>query len=140
MQIRKLKYGDCLTVAKLIKKLVEKVGANADLLNLISADVKAGTGSSEGEQGTAKNDVYVRVGTKIVTLLVEYLEQDVNAWFASLAGVEVETLLEMPFDTPMLIIEQLMQSEEAANFFTTALRLYKKMKGSGSRFQMLLTE
>lgn len=142
MSIRKLKYSDCLTLSKLIKKLADKVGANADLLSLISSQVITSNADNEkeAESVNSKNVVYLEIGSRVLNMLITYLEEDLNEWFASLLSVSVEELLEMPFDTILVVIDELLAMPDVPDFFTGAWRLFKKIQGYQTLFQGRLTE
>jgi hypothetical protein len=139
-KIRNLRYGDCIVVAKLIWKLVDKVKDLSDIFNLISAEISSKLKNTGEETVDVKvTDTYVKVGSQLLNLLIQYLEDDLNEWFGSLLCISKDELLEMPFDTPFLIIEQLLNYPEADSFFTTALRVFNTMRGLSGRFKTLLT-
>lgn len=130
LKIRPLKRKDRVEVAAMIRKLVDRIGS-ADLTNLIVSD----SGAERAEGATAKKDeTFKRIGVEVVKLLLQFVEEDVTAWFASLLNVTVEELNEMDFDIEIQIIEQLVAREEANRFFTGALRLSKTMKQFAGKF------
>lgn len=124
--IRKLVRKDRVTLAALIKKLADSIGST-QLLNMISADKAAATGSDSNDASV------IAIGTQVLKLLIETLEDGVAEWFANLCGKTIEEFNEMPFDTDLQIIEQLIISEEAKDFFTGASRLSSAIKGLADR-------
>ena len=132
MQIRELKYKDCLTLAKLIKKLADKIGSTK-ILETISADKTADQEQSEEK----KESQYVQVGVELLQAMIQYITDDVNAWFADLIGCTEEELLEKSFDTPFLIVTQIIEAADSDSFFTTLSHLFKKIEGCGSRYKIL---
>lgn len=123
IKIRELKRKDRKTVAAMIKKLADKVGTNG-LLNIIVSDPS----STTTDTPVKKDDVFTRIGVELIKMLLDVLEDDVAAWFSDLIGKSPEEFDEMPFDVEMIIIEQLMEAQEANSFFTRALRAYSKIK------------
>lgn len=128
IKIRALKQKDRVALAAMIRKLVEKAG-DTGLLNLIV----------HGEGTEKKNEqdksIFTRLGINVIKMLLEVLESDVHEWFCDLIGKTKEEFLELPFDTEIKIIEQLVESKEAADFFSGALRLSSKMNGLAGRLQ-----
>jgi len=130
MKIRELKYEDCITLARLIQKLVDAIGTEK-LLNVISAEKKSETGGCKTEEE------YSQIGAAILQKLIQYVSDDVNIWFADLVGCTTAELLEMSFDTPFLIITQIIEAADSNDFFTTVSHLYKTIAGCGTRWKSL---
>jgi hypothetical protein len=122
IKIRPLIVDDCDVLAEMVKKLADKLGDN-NLLNFIVPDASA------GKQEKGDNTSFAIVGLKILKMLLETLREDTRKWFASLVEKTPEEFKKLPFDTEIRIIEQLTEAKEASDFFTGALRLYKKMQG-----------
>lgn len=145
MLIRKLKYQDCLTLAKLIKVLIDKIGSG-QLLNLISADKKSKetesnvAGENSTEEKDSKEQTYVKIGVNLLNQLILYVEEDLNKWFADLCSCTVPELLEKDFDTPIIIIDELIKAEESNRFFTRALQVYKTTVEFPEALKNLLTK
>lgn len=143
MLIRKLKYQDCLTLAKLIKVLIDKIGSSK-LLNLINADVKAKKNESDVDAQNIEvdtvDDTYIKIGMNLLNQLIVYVEEDLNKWFADLCGCTVPELLEKEFETPIIIIDELIKAEEANRFFTRALQVYKTTVEFPEALKNLLTK
>lgn len=127
IKIRPLLRKDRKTVAGLIKKLVDKIGSSS-LLTLISSDVATGKKTVASVESDTDQKL-INIGVQMVKQMFEAIEDDVAAWFADLIGVTVEDFDKMPFDVEIKIIEQIVAAPEAADFFTGALRLSKKMQG-----------
>jgi hypothetical protein len=129
MKIRPLTVEDRDVLAGMVKKLADKLG-DTNLLNFIFPDGATKAGGKAEEKTEGKDGLsYTTIGIKVLKLLLETLSSDVRSWFSSLANTTPEEFKKMPFDTEVVIIEQLVNSTEAENFFTGALRLYKKMQG-----------
>jgi hypothetical protein len=122
IKIRPLKVKDRIVLADMVKKLADKLGDN-NLLNFITID--GGAGKTE----KADNSGFAVVGLRILKMLLEVLGEDMRKWFASLVEKTPEEFDNLPFGTEIIIIEQLTEAKEASDFFTGALRLYKKMQG-----------
>lgn len=122
IKIRSLKVKDRAVLAEMVKKMVDKMGNN-NLLNFIIPD------ASTAKQGKADNSSFATIGLQILRMLLDALGDDMRKWFASLVEKTPEEFDELPFDTEIIILEQLTEAKEANDFFTGALRLYKKMQG-----------
>lgn len=131
IKIRKLKRKDRVVLASMIKKLAEKIGSNK-LLNMIVADVSA-TETKESDEKSESQ--FIQVGVELLRTMIDTLEEEAAAWFADLCSVTPEAFDDLPFDIEIQIINQIAESEEAANFFTGASHLYSKIKGYAGPLQ-----
>jgi len=122
IKIRALKVKDRIALAEMVKKLADKLGDN-NLLNFIAPN------DSAAKTDKADNTSFAIIGLRVLKMLLETLGEDMRKWFASLVEKTPEEFDDLPFDTEIKIIEQLTDSREANDFFTGALRLYKKMQG-----------
>jgi hypothetical protein len=129
MQIRQLKQKDRVTIAVMVRKLVDKLG-DTGLLNLIVHDEKA-----KPTDEKARNDIFARTGINILKTALEIIEDDVLAWFCDLVGKTKEEFGELPIDIEIQIMEQLAGASETNDFFSGALRLSKKMQGLVAQYQ-----
>jgi hypothetical protein len=127
IKIRPLIRKDRVILAGMVTKLSEKIG-DKKLLNMIVADT-----SATPEQGNTKDTAFISIGVQVLKMMIETLENDVASWFASLIGCTPEELNNMPVDIELKIIEQLIESEEANNFFIGALHLSRKIQGLVNR-------
>lgn len=131
IKIRKLKVSDRKRLSKLVTKLADVMG-DESLLNVISSaapEAKAESGAAEGGEDNA-----VKIGIKVIRLLLETLEDETHAWFSDLIGVKPEQFLDLPLDTELKILDQLVNASEASNFFTLASQLYKKTEKLRGKF------
>ena len=136
IKIRKLTVADRKTLSNLIKNLADTVG-DASLFNLISSAVTASPEAKENRSEKAeetKEDSAIQIGIKVLQALLDTLENDTHTWFSELIGVSKEDFLKLPIDTEAVIIEQIVESEEASSFFTIASRLYKKIDSLQNKF------
>jgi hypothetical protein len=130
IKIRTLKRKDRKTVAAMLRKLADKIGSNG-ILNIISSEKKSDKADENAAADSADaGKVFAKIGIDLVKTALEFLEDDVAAWFADLVGKTPEEFDEMPFDVEMVIIDQLVNAEEANSFFTRALQIYNKIRKS----------
>jgi hypothetical protein len=136
-KVRPLIQRDRVTLAAMIRKLVEKVGTS-DLLNIMVRDEKA-IGSAQaqtpGTKAETPKDKFTKLGIKVINLMIDAIEEDLRAWFADLIGVTPEAFQSLPIDIEIRIINQLMDAPEANDFFAGALRLSKKMQGFAGKLK-----
>jgi len=125
--IRVLTRKDRKTLSGLIQKLAERSG-NIKLTEMIpAATAKKGEGEEEPAVDTDK--IYELVKSVLAGLL-EWVEDDVTAWFMDLVGIaDREAYDALPFDIEANIIEQLISQKGFNNFFSRASALYKKIRG-----------
>lgn len=124
--IRPLVVKDRVVLTAMVRKLADKLGGT----NLLSFITPAGGAVKPGKDEGAN---FAEIGLRVLKMLLETLEEDVRRWFASLVNKTPEEFDELPFNTELEIIEQLMGSKEANDFFTGALRLYKRTQGSAEQ-------
>jgi hypothetical protein len=127
IKIRELVRRDLLTVANMIKKLVEKTGKQK-LLGLISSGV-----SNSKQENEPNEELWIGLGVDILMMLFEILQDDATAWFADLVGITPDEYNDGPVDIDLQVIEQLKEAPGVADFFTRALRVYKSMNGLGNQ-------
>jgi hypothetical protein len=130
MKIRELKRKDRKTVAAMIRKLVDKIGAT-DLLNMIVTDTTAiapAKGAAPKVEKVEKTDNYTKIGVEVVRLMLEVIEDDVAVWFSDLLGVTLEQFDELPVDIEIDIINQLIAAPESNRFFSGAWDLSRRTK------------
>lgn len=130
-KIRELKYRDAKALSGMILKITEKIG-NGRLLDAISSQpAEATAGAREPEN---KQAAYISMGVEILRLLIEFLSDDMEQWFADLCAVPVEEYREnAPFDIQILVVNQLVESPGVDAFFTGALRLSRTINGLSSK-------
>ena len=138
IKIRKLKVSDRKRLSALIKTLAE-TAKDESLLNVISSALSAPPASSnyaEAKDGKEekKEESIILVGIRMLQSLLSILEDETQQWFMDLIDVSEEEFLSLPIDTEMLIIEQLVESEEAKSFFIIASRLYNKINVLQTKF------
>lgn len=135
VKIRRLKVSDRKRLSAMIKKLT-KLADDDSLLKSISS---APTSSPEDTEGKppeeSREQKMVKIGVRVLRSLLDTLEDETHAWFSDLLGVTKEAFLELPMDTEMRVIEQIVEAEESNTFFTIALRLNKKISSFKSKFE-----
>lgn len=105
MEIRNLQTSDFFKVATIISKITAEA----------MKDIVGGT------QDTAQ------VGAAFISSAFKHAETDVKIWLASLIGKTPAEFDEMPFDTPLEIIEVLAERENLKSFFLRAKGLAGKV-------------
>jgi hypothetical protein len=132
LKIRSLTIRDRDWLSDLIKKLVAELGSK-DILKLMVSDNEAEPEKKEGgdgaEQVSEKDKKYALLVIEIIKLMIDVIGGDVREWFASLIEKTVEEFKDLPIDTELVIIEQLVAVEESNRFFSRALALSSKIKG-----------
>lgn len=128
IKIRALTVADRDWLSDLIKKLVSKLGANEILRYMVSDN---DTESAEKPEGQPKEEdkKYALLVVEMIKMMIDVIGDDVRKWFASLINVSAEEFKNLPFDTELVIIEQLIALEESNRFFSRALALSSKIKG-----------
>jgi hypothetical protein len=134
IKIRALTRKDTVTVAMLIKKMIDKAGRGY-LLNLIASSEKPVNSDNSNEKEENSNDKLIEIGMDIILSLFDFVLEDVSAWFADLVNMSLEEYNEKaPFDADLRIVEQLLEAPDIKNFFTLALRESKMIRGFASQF------
>jgi ribosomal 50S subunit-associated protein YjgA (DUF615 family) len=67
-----------------------------------------------------------KIGFVFVHSAFQYAETDIRELLADLVNIKPAELDELPFDTPLLIIEKLQEQEDLKRFFTKVGRLMNK--------------
>jgi hypothetical protein len=130
IKIRELKRKDRVTLAAMIRKMVDKIG-DQKILNLMVSD----TSQEKDGDTTAPKDQFSKIGIEIIKLLLETIEGDVTVWFADLLSVTVEQFDDMPVDIELQVIDQIISAPEANRFFTSASHLFSKTRALAGRLQ-----
>ena len=133
IKIRKLKVADRKRLSAMIEKLVEIAGDDS-LLNKISSAISSSSkGKGEGEEKDSE-DSAIKLGIELLTTLLKTLEEETHEWFSELINVGKDEFLELPIDTELVIINQMVHAEESSSFFTIASQLYKKIELLQNKF------
>jgi hypothetical protein len=103
MEIRPLKTKDFFIAAKILAKIGNKV----------TRQLSPGINESQA-------------GLLLLTTALEHAEGDMMEWLADIAGMTPEQFSETEFDTPLLIIEELIEKEDIPRFFGRVRELAKK--------------
>lgn len=122
LEIRCLTVGDRVRLTDMIKKLAETEGDDS-LLNVITSQISEKSNDGNGEETEEKDKRSLEVGVSIIKKLLGVIEHEMHSWFADLLGVTPEEFLKLPINTEASVILQIVESEEASDFFTTASRL-----------------
>ena len=123
IKIRPLTVRDRKKLSYLIQKLSDVAG-DRSFSNMISSQIQK---SKNPDTETSQED-YVQIGLKILKNLLEVFEEETHELFADLIGVDKDKFLDLPIDTEVEIIEQIVNSQEASSFFTKALHLFSRTK------------
>lgn len=133
-KIRDLTVEDRDWLSGLIKKLVVRLG-NDELLKLLVSDNEAAAETDEASVEDTKSKRYALLVIKIIEMMIDVIGDDVREWFASLYGVTPEEFKKLPFDTELIILEQLADVEDANRFFSRALALSSRIQGFVAGFR-----
>lgn len=128
--IRRVTRKDRKKASKLIEEFAEKSG-NSKLTEMIPGIKK--DSQSEGTEVSKEDQdqVNYELIKSVLKGLLEWVETDVTVWFMDLVGAKtLEEYDNMPFDTEMYIVEELLRRKSFTGFFTRALGIYKKTQGS----------
>ena len=133
IKIRKLKISDRKRLSALISKLINNTGDDS-ITNIISSSVTDQKEKGEAEKSGKVSSGSIQLAIRVIKTLLVVLEKETQEWFADLVGVSEEEFLELPCDTEMSILEQIVEAEEASSFFTIASRLYSKIEKFQNKF------
>lgn len=112
IKIRQLTLEDNRVLVNLIKRLTVETSEE-----WITKIVKSPDGESKGADG---ENNYGVIFSLIVEKLISAFSEDLTKLFASLLNISVEDYLKLPFDTDMVIIEQIKKAPEFNGFFQKA--------------------
>jgi peptide subunit release factor RF-3 len=127
--IRPLTNGDLFKVIGMLSKISGAAGR--ELAGLISSRKTEPKGKNDADQ--QDEQLGIQLATVVFQACYEHVEHDLIDWFASLCNKTKDEYMELPPDTTIQIIDQLMGAEEATSFFTRALVLFKRIKPSGNQ-------
>jgi hypothetical protein len=122
-KIRSLTRKDRKILAGLIVKLAEKCNSK-QLLNIISGGDESGEAVSDDE----RNASYIRIGIELLNSMVSFLDDDIVAWFSNLLGVDAKVFDSLPFGIEADVINQIISSGEAADFFGSVSSAYSRIR------------
>lgn len=120
IKIRKFKNKDLFFVIDMLKEVVKN---SADLTTIISSK------KTESSSGAESEGVMEQIGLKILVSCYDAVRGPCINWFADLCGKSEEDFMELPPETSLDIITQIIESEDAKNFFMSAWSLSKKIGG-----------
>jgi hypothetical protein len=103
IEIRELKAKDFFTAARIISKLGNKA------LKEINGEVSE-----------------IQAGILLLTTALEHAESDMLDWLADIAQKTTKEFEELPFDTPLVVIEQLFAKEDMNRFLERVRALIKR--------------
>jgi hypothetical protein len=113
-KIRELEQGDREFLSGMIEKVALEV-SDGEILGLITM----ASGKDAKNEGDA-SPTRIKLGIKIIQLLMQFLNKDLKVWFADLVGVSVEEFTHLPFNVEIEIIRQLQEADELTDFFIGA--------------------
>lgn len=125
IKIRALNRKDRVTLSAMLVKLADRLKSD-DILRMVTRGAAKSAESTDGKEADGST---ILLGVQIIKTLLDTLEDDMTAWFASLLDITVEDLNAMPFDTDLKVIEQLKSQPDFADFFAGASRLFNGING-----------
>jgi len=109
----------------LVTRLLRHLGDNAGELVRVIASTRGKKGAGTGE------DVDIaQIGLRIVMACYDAVFEPTIDWLASLCGLSREAFEAMPPAALPAVIDNLVHSEDARDFFTTCWSLYRSMPRS----------
>jgi len=131
VMIRQLTTGDMLTVVSMLTKVYK---IQSGIANIFTSD----NTNSEDEKPAAEKvkDMAEKIGHTVIGQLLEFAQEDLCKWFASLLNKTVDEYLAMPINTTMDIVEQIVEGEENIRFLERAFLLSNKT----SRLKAIFTK
>jgi hypothetical protein len=124
LKIRSLQVEDCRTLARLIAGLVDDT-KNKWIENIVRPQLVESEDEAKETLEKESIEKFVSLFASVLKLIVERFENEVTEWFASLLGVSAEEYLKLPFDTDLVVIEQIISSDRFPDFFSRACALYR---------------
>ena len=123
IEIRNLEANDVFVVANMLRKVTGK--AKDEIVNLLKSE-DGEFKNREEMTSTEEIELGINIAYELLGVCLEYAENDLKEWFADLLGVTPKEFEKMPFDTPMIVIEQIANHDRAKSFFSKAFALFKK--------------
>lgn len=136
MKVRDLETRDIFTIAKMLQKITGE--KRTEIIGMIKkSDVFSkmpDKKQSEEELAQQQVEVGIEVAFFIFDLLIEYAEKDIKNWFADLTEIPPEEFDKTNINTILEVIQELVEREDLADFFTNAWELYKKINGLAAKY------
>lgn len=122
IKVRKLKVKDRVVLTGLIKKFADLT----DSKNLVGI-----VPSFDKKEDVEKDDTaeVLELAFNVLESMIKVINVDVMEWFSDLINVKREKFEDLPIDTEIIIIEQIIKQDNFKNFFLTGSRLLKEIKG-----------
>ncbi len=76
----------------------------------------------------------IQLAISVGQILIENAEGELLDWLADMANMEREEFEESAIDTPLIVIENVIEQEGFQNFLSRASSLYKKMNSSAGQY------
>lgn len=129
--IRSLTWGD----REMFQSFIEEVADSPEFARIKELIVfRAVTTEKEEEEKDPYSDM-IPLAESLFKILRERCLPKLKAWLVDLTGLsEVEFNETMPFDADVLILNQILQREEFAGFFSGASLLFSRIKESVTGF------
>lgn len=121
IEIRTLNYKDAKAFGQLVKKLSGAFGSS-QLLEII----KSGGAQSDSDEEQSPM-AWVELGVKILQIALDAVADDAEAFLLSLIKDKPKDESDLPLDTIVQVLDQLVEQEDISNFFSGASRLFKKI-------------
>jgi hypothetical protein len=122
LTIRTLTVDDNRRLTRMLGKLIKT--ADGEWLQHLVAASSPAVGQPMDDEA-AESVKYARLFGEIATWLLEVHETDIEQLFASLLNKSVEEYRQLPFDTDVVIVEQIKEAPEFKSFFSKACAVFK---------------
>ena len=134
IEVRELKTRDVFTVSKILLSLSDE--AAQEISTIVSKeDLESNDKEEEKEiDEEAETRTGIQLAISVGQILIENAEGELLDWLADMANMEREEFEESAIDTPLIVIEDIIEQEGFQNFLSRASSLYKKMNSSAGQY------
>ena len=134
IEVRELKTRDVFTVSKILLSLSDE--AAQEISTIVSKeDLESDDEEEEKEiDEEAETRTGIQLAISVGQILIENAEGELLDWLADMANMEREEFEESAIDTPLIVIEDIIEQEGFQNFLSRASSLYKKMNSSAGQY------
>ncbi len=133
IEVRELKTKDVFTVSKILLSLSDE--AAQEISTIVSKeDLESDDEDDEEVNEEAQKRTGIQLAISVGQILIENAEGELLDWLADMANMEREEFEESAIDTPLIVIENVIEQEGFQNFLSRASSLYKKMNSSAGQY------
>jgi hypothetical protein len=124
LKIRPLERRDRKTLTTILEKFV-KTNDGKGICHYIVSEYS----EKKEQQSQESNEMRIlKVAAEIIGQLIQVLNDDISLWFSDLIGKSPEEFDHLEFDIETKILNQIVEAEGFAGFFTGALRASNRIR------------